>query len=101
MLIDYLHTNPNEAIRYHASDMILKVVSDSAFLVPPKSCSRAAAIYHLIWINNNKQNGFINVLCQTIKNVVASASEAKMAGIYLGARHCFPIRIACIELEHL
>ena len=44
MLMDYLHTNPNTAIRYHARDMILKVVSDAAFLVPPKAYIRAASI---------------------------------------------------------
>ena len=32
-----------------------------------------------------QKNGLIDVLCQTIKNVVASASEAEMGGIYLGA----------------
>ena len=100
MLMDYLHTNPNAAIRYHASDMILKVVSDAAFLVLPKPRSHAAAIYHLGCINNNKQNGLIDVLCQTTKNVVPSASEAEMGDIYLGAQHCCPIRIACIELVH-
>ena len=63
MLMDYLHTNPNAAIRYHASDMILKFVSDAAFFVLPKPHSRAAAIYHIVWINNNKQNGLIDVLC--------------------------------------
>ena len=100
ILMDYLHTNPNAAIRYHTSDMVLKVVYDAAFFVLPKSRSRAADIYHLGWINNNKQNGLINVLFQTIKNVVASASEAEMEGIYLGAPHCCPIRIACIKLGH-
>ena len=64
--MDYLHTNPNSAIYYHASDMILKVVSDSDFLVLPKYCSRTSAIYHLGWINNNKQNSLIDVLFQTI-----------------------------------
>ena len=53
MLIEYLHTNPNAAIRYHASNMILKVISDAAFLVLPKSRSHASAIYHRGWINNN------------------------------------------------
>ena len=53
MLMDYLHTNPHAAIRYHTSDMILKVVSDATFLILPKAHSRAAAIYHLGWINNN------------------------------------------------
>ena len=96
MLMDYLHTNPNAVIRYTASDMILKVVSDAAFLVLPQAHSRAAAVYHLGWSNNDKRNGLVDVLCQTIKNVVASASEAETGGIYLGARHCCPMRIACI-----
>ena len=98
--MDYLHTNPNASIRYHASDMIIKVVSDAAFLFPPKPRSRTAAIYHLGRINKNKQNSLINVLCQTIKNVVASTSEAEMEVIYLGAQHCCPISIACIKLGH-
>ena len=55
MLMDYLHTNPHAAILYHASDMILKVVSDAAFLILPKARSRAADIYPLGWINNNKK----------------------------------------------
>ena len=81
----YFHTNPNTAIRYHASDMILKVVSDTAFLIFPKYLSRVSAIYHLGWIYNNEKNVLIDVFCQTIKNVVASASEAEMGGIYLGS----------------
>ena len=71
--MNYLHTNPNAAIRYHASHMILKVVFDAAFIVLSKSRSRASAIYHLGWINKDKKV-LINVLCQTIKNVFASAS---------------------------
>ena len=63
MLMDYLHTNPNASIRYHAIDTILKVVSDATFLVLPKPRSHAEAIYHFGWINNNKQNGLIDVLC--------------------------------------
>jgi hypothetical protein len=30
MLMDYLHTYPNAAIRFHASDMILKICSGAA-----------------------------------------------------------------------
>ena len=96
--MDYLHTNANAAIRYHTSDMILKVVYDSALLFLPETHSRAAAIYHLVLINNNKHNGLIDVFFQTIKNFVASSIEAEMGGIYLCARHWCPICIACIDL---
>ena len=37
MLMDYLHTNPDAVIHYHASDMIFKIVSDAAFLVLPQA----------------------------------------------------------------
>ena len=47
MLMDYLHTNPNTFIWYHASDMILKIVSDAAFLVLTQAQILEAAIYHL------------------------------------------------------
>ena len=98
--MDYLHTNPNAAIHYHVSDMILKVVSDAAILVLPKARSRKAAICQLGWINNKKQNVLIDVLLPIIENVVATASESEMGRIYLVARQCCPIRIACIEIGH-
>ena len=31
-LLDYMHTNPNAAVRYYASDMILNVHSDASYL---------------------------------------------------------------------
>ena len=45
--MDYLHNNPKAFIIYHASDMILRIFSDSALLVLPQERSIAAAIYHL------------------------------------------------------
>ena len=52
MLIDYLHTNTDAFICYHASDMIQTILSDAAFLVLPKAQSLAAAIYRLRWKAN-------------------------------------------------
>jgi len=39
-LLDYLTTCPDAIIRYHASDMILNVESDAAYLVLPDARSR-------------------------------------------------------------
>jgi hypothetical protein len=46
-LMNYLATNPQAKIRYHASDMILYIESDAAYLVLPKAQSRAAGIFFL------------------------------------------------------
>ena len=47
MLLDYLTTHPDATIRYHASDMILCVISDAAYLVLPDARSRAAGLFFL------------------------------------------------------
>jgi hypothetical protein len=100
-LMDYLHTYSNGIIRYHASDMILKITSDAAYLVQPRARSRAAAHYHLGWRNSpDRTNGAVDILCQTIKNVVSSAAEAETGGIYMGGKHVCPMRAALEELGH-
>jgi hypothetical protein len=100
MLMDYLHTYPNAIIRYHASNMILKITSDAAYLVQPKARSRAAVHYNLGWRNKDRVNGPVDVLCQTLKNVVSSAAEAKTSGIYIGGKHACPMHATLEELGH-
>jgi hypothetical protein len=67
MLMDYLHTNPDDVIRFYASDMILKITTDAAYLVQPKARSRVAAHYHLGWLNSDRANGPLDVLSKTLK----------------------------------
>ena len=45
--LGYLHTNPKATIRYHASDMILCLVSDAAYLALPDARSRCATLFTL------------------------------------------------------
>ena len=46
-LMDYVNTHDNAFLRFHASDMVLHVDSDAAYLVAPKARSRIAGYYHL------------------------------------------------------
>ena len=46
-LLDYVSWHPNATLRYHASDMILNVDSDTAYLVLPRACSRLAGHFFL------------------------------------------------------
>ena len=39
-LLDYAHCNPNSEIKFRASQMILHVDSDAAYLVAPQAQSR-------------------------------------------------------------
>ena len=45
--MNYLHTYPNAVIRFYASNMILKISSDAAYLMQPKSRSRIAVHNHI------------------------------------------------------
>ena len=88
-LMDYLHTYPNAYIRYHASDMILNIDSDAAYLVAPKARSRVAGYYYMSNLPTStkppKLNGAILVECKTLKHVVSSAAEAETGGIFHNA----------------
>ena len=103
-LMDYAATYPNTFIRYKASDMILNVDSDAAYLVAPKARSRIAGYYYLSSKQTDKQqphlNGAILVECKTLRHVVASAAEAETAGVFHNAQTALPLRILLQALHH-
>ena len=103
-LMDYLHTYPEAYIRFYASDMILHVDSDAAYLVAPKARSRIAGYFHLSDHPNITQhpklNGAILVECKTLRHVVSSSAEAEVAGIFHNATMAVPIRHMLEALNH-
>jgi len=107
MLLDYLHTYPKATIRYHASDMVLAICSDAAYLVLPNARSRAAGHFYLTNLPGATSspprptpNGTIHMLCKTIRSVAASASEAETAALFLNAQEAVPIITALEEMGH-
>ena len=103
-LMDYVHTYPNAYIRFHASDMILNIDSDAAYLVAPKARSRVAGYYHLssnpLISKHPTLNGAILVECKTLRHVVSSAAEAETGGVFHNAQVAIPIRILLQILGH-
>jgi hypothetical protein len=105
VLLDYLSTHPDATIRFRASNMVLCVVSDAAYLVLPNACSRAAG---LIFLTNKtdsklptpKPNGAIHVLCKTLTGIPVSASEAETGGLFLAAQEAVPMITALQEMGH-
>ncbi len=105
-LLNYAATNPEATIRFHASDMILYVESDASYLSVSKARSRAAGFHYLSdkVDNPSKQqppmNGPVNILCKILKNVLSSAAEAELAGLFLNGKEAVPERITLEELGH-
>ena len=103
-LMDYVYTYPNTFIRYYASDMVLHIDSDAAYLVAPKARSRVAGYFHLANHPNNPAkttpNGAVHVECKTLRHVVSSAAEAETAGVFHNAQTALPIRVILQALDH-
>jgi hypothetical protein len=104
-LLDYLYTHPDAIIRYYASDMILCIVGDAAYLVLPDARSRCAGLFFLSNISHTnppetQTNGAVHVLCKTIRGVPASAAEAETGGLFLNGQEAVPIITALEEMGH-
>ena len=105
-LLNYCATYPNTTVRYHHSDMILKVHSDASYLSEAKARSRAAG-YH--YLGNNtapddatmpRLNGAILVLSKIMKEVLSSAAEAEIGAIFYNGKEACPLRHTLEALGH-
>ena len=107
MLLDYIASHKDAKIRFYASDMILHVETDAAYLVLPNAKSRIAGYYFL---SNQplpsparpdpKPNGPILIECKTLRHVVASAAEAECGGLFHNGQMAVPIRQLLIDIGH-
>ena len=103
-LLDYAATFQKTFVRFYASDMLLNVDTDAAYLVLPKSRSRIAGYFYLgnapTRTPHPRLNGAILIECKTLRHVVASAAEAEVGGIFHNAQTSIPIRNMLINLGH-
>jgi hypothetical protein len=101
-LLDYLATQPDATIRYHASDMILHIHSGASYLSVSNARSRLGGLFFLV----NKTpaqdtfNGSILNVDSVIKNVVASAAESEVEACFHNAQSGAPLRVTLTELGH-
>jgi len=107
MLLDYVATYPDAIIRYHASDMVLHVDSDVAYLVLPNARSCYAGHFFLGDTPplppakpSSKPNGTILTNCKTIRGIMASAAETETGGMFGNAQDAIVVRIALLALGH-
>jgi hypothetical protein len=107
-LLNYAAANPNAVLRYVASDMILHVESDASYLSESKSRSRYAGYQYLSSRPSDTPqndpippfNAAVHVPCQILREVVSSAAEAELAGLFHNAKEACPLRICLEEMGH-
>ncbi len=97
-LLDYAATHPEPKVRFKASDMVLWIDSDASYLSEPGSRSRIGG-YHFLSDRPKDPdkppgpddpppmfNGAIDVPCQIMSMVLASATEAETAGLFVNTQ---------------
>ena len=100
-LLNYLRTQEDAVLSNNLSDMILAVHSDASYLSKPKACSRAGG--HFFLSSDTPippNNGAVLKIAHIIKNVMSSATEAELAGLYIMAHEAVYIRIILEDLGH-
>ena len=98
-LLDYVASHPNTILRFYASDMILAIDSDAAYLVAPQARSRVAGYFQLNSLPDSV-NGALLVECKTLRHVVASSVETETADIFHNAQVAVPLRYMLEQLGH-
>jgi len=112
-LLNYCATHPEATVRFIASDMVLHVDADASYLSETKARSRAAG-YHFLSSQPTDptkppgpndplppSNGAIAVPCQILREVLSSAAEAELAGLFHNGKEACPLRITLEELGHV
>jgi hypothetical protein len=101
-LLDYLATQPDATIRYHASEMILHIHSDASYLSVSNARSRHEGLFFLGKPPPEQDTLNISILNVTsvIKNVVASAAESEVGACFHNSQSGAPLRVTLTELGH-
>jgi hypothetical protein len=110
--LNYAATHPNAKLKYTASDMILWIDSDASYLSESKARSTCARTFFL---SNNPANpskapqpqdpeatpnALVHVLCSIMHEIVSSAAEAELGGLFHNGNDGCPIRTCLEELGH-
>ena len=106
-LLNYAATHPEAVIRFHKSAMILHIHSDASYLSEPKSRSRVGGFFFLSDSDNPKPeaplpplNGAIHVVSKILRNVMSSAAEAEVGGLFVNGQEGVALRNALTEMGH-
>ena len=102
-LFDYCATHPDAVLRYRASDMILKIHSDSSYLNELKARSRSGGHLYLGDKADNKSdvnNGALLTTSQVVRNLMSSAAEAECGALFNNAKQAVPLHISLEEMGH-
>jgi hypothetical protein len=84
--LDYLASNLEAKVRYHALDMVMNIHSNALYLSKTKARSRACGHFFMGWMPKNEEpiklNGTFYVNTTILRFVVASVAEAELGALF-------------------
>ncbi len=85
-LLNYLATNQDAKVCFHASDMVMNIHSDASYLSETKLHSRSCGHFFIGLMPKNEEpiqlNGAFYMNMTILRFVVASAAEAKLGALF-------------------
>ena len=100
-LLDYVASQEDAILTYHASEMKPAAHSDASYLSVPNAQSRAGG--HFFLSNGSDvppNNGALLNIAHIIKHVMSSTTEAELGALYIMAREAVYLCIILEEMGH-
>ncbi len=101
-LLDFMATQEEAILTYHASKMVLAIHNDASYHSKPKAHSQAGG--HMFMAGNDENpfnNGAVLNISQIMRAVMSSAAEAELIALFINAKTAVSIQQQIlIELGH-
>ena len=98
------NTYKNAKICFWASDMVIEVDTNTAYLVMPKDKCLHVGYFQLLHQHNKPNrhlyNGAILIECKTIRHAVSSVAEAEIKALFFNAKTTIGLRNLLIAMGH-
>jgi hypothetical protein len=100
--LNYCSTHPNATIRYHASDMILKLHSDASYNSEPQARSHLGGHFYMGKRDSDQDTDQGAILATTaiMQSVLSSASEAEIGALYENTKKAAILRVTLEEMGY-
>jgi hypothetical protein len=100
--LNYCATHLHATIRYHASDMILKIHSNASYNSEPQARSRMGGHFYLgnKDLHNDTDQGAILASTSIMQAVLSSAAEAEIGALYKNTKKAAILRVTLEEMGY-
>ncbi len=103
-LLDYLASNSDAKVRFHASDMVMNIHSDASYLSEPQARSRTCGHFFMGSLPTDGDpillNGAFFVNTTIMRFVVASAAEAELGALFRNCQDGIIFRLTLENMGH-